>query len=62
MGIPYAASDPRSAVYRARCEEKSFRELLKLFHRACEATGRPGYEDRVPEKPPRPPPGLRNLR
>ena len=55
MGIPDAASDPRSAAYRARCEEKSFRGLLKLFNRACEATGRPVYEDRLPAKPLRPP-------
>ena len=51
MGIPDALHNPRSDAYVRRQEEKSFRGLLKLFNRACDATGRPRYEDVCPTLP-----------
>ena len=49
MGIPDGtydgARDARAAAYVRKQEEKSFRGLLKLFNRACDATGRPRYEE-----------------
>ena len=45
MGIPDGTQDARAAAYVRKQEEKSFRGLLKLFNRACDATGRPRYEE-----------------
>ena len=41
----------RLVTYMRKQEEKSFRGLLKLFNRACDATGRPRYEDLWPPLP-----------
>ena len=51
MGIPDGLRGPREAAYVRKQEEKSFRGLLKLFNRACDATGRPRYEDGGPSLP-----------
>ena len=51
MGIPDALHNPRSDAYVRRKEENSFRRLLNLFNRACNATGRPRYEDVCPTLP-----------
>ena len=51
MGIPDGLSGSRQAAFVRKQEEKSFRGLLKLFNRACDATGRPRYEDLMPPLP-----------
>ena len=51
MGIPDGLRGTRSVTYMRKQEEKSFRGLLKLFNRACDATGRPRYEDLWPPLP-----------
>ena len=45
------ARDARAAAYVRKQEEKSFRGLLKLFNRACDATGRPRYEELSSPRP-----------
>ena len=45
------ARDARAAAYVRKQEEKSFRGLLKLFNRACDATGRPRYEELCSPRP-----------
>ena len=51
MGIPDGLQDSRPAAYVRRQEEKSSRGLLKLCNRACDATGRPRYDDLWPPLP-----------
>lgn len=51
MGIPDELPASRHSAYLRRQEEKSFRGLLKLFNRACDATGRPRYEEFSPPLP-----------
>ena len=51
MGIPDGLQDSRPASYVRRQEEKSYRGLLKFFNRACDATGRPRYDDLWPPLP-----------
>ena len=51
MGIPDGIRDARAVEYVRKQKEKSFRGLLKLFNRGCDATGRPRYEDLCPPQP-----------
>ena len=45
MGIPDVRSALQQSAYLKKQEEKSYRGLLKLFNRACDATGRPRYDE-----------------
>ena len=51
MGNPDGLQESRPVAYVRRQEEKSYRGLLELFNRACDATGRPRYEDLWPPLP-----------
>ena len=51
MGIPDGLRGTRSVTYMRKQKEKSLRGLLKLFNWACDATGRPRYEDLWPPLP-----------
>ena len=51
MGILDGLRGTRSVTYMQKEKGKSFRGLLKLFNRACDATGRPRYEDLWPPLP-----------
>ena len=45
MGIPDVRCVSQESAYVKKQKEKSYRGLLKLFNRACDATGRPRYEE-----------------
>ena len=59
MGIPDVRRVSQQSAYVKKQEEKSYRGLLKLFNRACDATGRPRYEEL--QRQLRPPPPLGTL-